>query len=355
MFKQLKQFPKYEVSSSGEIRRIGETQACAVAKDRYGHLVVLLELPNRTNRFKRMRVATLVLMAFNPPKIERPYQMLTINFIDGNKQNVSATNLEWDLVLYTPTADALLASSDKLKYIDIPDFPGYQINIEGIVRDASGNIRRRVVGGNGYLYVAIVDPVVGIQRSVPVHRLMALAFLGHPKDTTLLVVNHKDGNVLNNTPDNLEWTTHSGNNRHAVENKLANLARPVLAMKVSSREVTEYFSLGEFSRVTGTPEKAIWWRLKNGTEIRPYHGYFIKYKDDKRPWPGRGTTFKKQQHEGTAVEVKDLQTKNVLKFESYAKAGKYLGKDHKSIMHQALKPIVTKYLGRYLIRKVPVE
>lgn len=50
------------------------------------------------------------------------------------------------------------------------------------------------------------------------HRLVAEAFIPQPDGCN--VVNHKDGNKLNNTIDNLEWTTVSGNNFHAYENGL---------------------------------------------------------------------------------------------------------------------------------------
>jgi len=51
-----------------------------------------------------------------------------------------------------------------------------------------------------------------------VHRLVALAFCPQPVDCN--IVNHIDGDKLNNVATNLEWTTIRGNNRHAYESGL---------------------------------------------------------------------------------------------------------------------------------------
>jgi len=54
-----------------------------------------------------------------------------------------------------------------------------------------------------------------------VHRLVATAFVSGFSPE--MVVNHVDGNKLNNTPSNLEWTTKGGNTRHAWNAGLVDL------------------------------------------------------------------------------------------------------------------------------------
>ena len=73
------------------------------------------------------------------------------------------------------------------------------------------------VDNRGYRRVAL-----GSVHDVAIHRLVAHHFVSVPKyllDQGLskenLVVNHLDGNKLNNRWDNLEWTTNEGNMAHA--------------------------------------------------------------------------------------------------------------------------------------------
>ena len=60
---------------------------------------------------------------------------------------------------------------------------------------------------SAYLYVGLYHD--GIWNHVPVHRLVASVYCSQAPDCN--VVNHIDGNILNNHYTNLEWTTQKDN------------------------------------------------------------------------------------------------------------------------------------------------
>jgi hypothetical protein len=67
-----------------------------------------------------------------------------------------------------------------------------------------------------------------IKSTIQLHRIVAKAFL--PNSENKRVVNHIDGNKLNNKVDNLEWTSHRENSCHYYQN--INTGTPVGVYKL---------------------------------------------------------------------------------------------------------------------------
>ena len=114
---------------------------------------------------------------------------------------------------------------------DIPGFEDlYEISDGGIVRskdrtrvDTLGRTRswkgkelNPDVAPNGYYRVTLADGKRKAQRYL--HRLLAELFIPNPDN--LPQVNHKDGNKLNCSLDNLEWVTNKENVVHAYRHGL---------------------------------------------------------------------------------------------------------------------------------------
>lgn len=107
----------------------------------------------------------------------------------------------------------------------------YQINMNGQVRSLGrmhprygfwiARIKelRPAMGSHGYLSVGLSKNKKMVQCNI--HRLLAEQFIPKREDLNCkTIVNHKDGNKLNNNLDNLEWVTYSENLVHAYRTGL---------------------------------------------------------------------------------------------------------------------------------------
>ena len=92
----------------------------------------------------------------------------------------------------------------------------YFINEYCVLKNAKGNIIKPQNRADGYLQYQLCKN--GIRHSYKIHRLVAKAFVENPQNYN--VVNHKDGNKLNNYYGNLEWCTSAQNNQHSWDNHL---------------------------------------------------------------------------------------------------------------------------------------
>lgn len=103
------------------------------------------------------------------------------------------------------------------------------------IRTAKGSIMTNRTTSWGYLSTTLTKEGKG--KNIQVHRLVALTFIENPENKSL--VNHKDGNKINNLKSNLEWATYSENTKHAF--KIGLVGRSGTAKKVMNSITGEIY------------------------------------------------------------------------------------------------------------------
>lgn len=134
----------------------------------------------------------------------------------------------------------------------------YEVSDTGIVRGVkSGKTLKYAYTYNGYRRVSIYRDAK--KKTVMVHRLVAMSFLGLPPSEHYQI-NHKDGDKTNNTVSNLEWCTPSENVKHSFtigireHNKqrlLETNRKAVIQKTLSGVPIKEWYSMSEAARYTG--------------------------------------------------------------------------------------------------------
>ena len=97
----------------------------------------------------------------------------------------------------------------------------YEVSSLGRLRNKNtGHILKPFISNTGYCRISINDFRTSKKKNtnLSVHRLVAEAFI--PNECNKPEVNHKDGNKMNNSVDNLEWSTESENRHHAYTTHL---------------------------------------------------------------------------------------------------------------------------------------
>lgn len=166
----------------------------------------------------------------------------------------------------------------------------YFIDEQGRCYNAkTANYLKGQISNSGYLnYNISITP--DNKRRLYAHRLVATAYLENPNN--LPVVNHKDGNKLNNNVDNLEWVTVQENTEHAIRTGLIH-GQEVYAFDKQGTLIHSFKSIEETS-AAGFDRTSIWQELQKEKKEPIYNLYWSKTKDininnflDKRPNTGK--------------------------------------------------------------------
>lgn len=165
----------------------------------------------------------------------------------------------------------------------IPGYENYGVNEVGMVVSLQTQQVLQCYILNGYL---IVNTFRGsLTETLPVHRAVALAWVHNPDPTIFNIVNHKDGETMNNYWQNLEWTNYSGNNYHAVEHGLRNDNIPCKVRDFCTGNVTFFPSIAQACVFMGLPKDTEISRLQPkmfGKLIQEQ--YEFRFDSDQTPW-----------------------------------------------------------------------
>jgi hypothetical protein len=97
---------------------------------------------------------------------------------------------------------------------------------------------------DGYVITFLKNSKLNVRKRVRLHRMVGLLFVDNPNPTEFSVINHIDGNKVNNHHSNLEWTTVSQNNKHAA---LTGLRKTILDNDQTRLLRSEYISDDEIT------------------------------------------------------------------------------------------------------------
>lgn len=307
------EFSQYEVSSYGQIRNLSTSYILrgSIHSDGYRKFC----LTSDTGQRKFLYCHRLVALAF----LSNPDNKDTVDHIDRNKQNNRVDNLRWlshkeqnlnrnnsvgknrgrSILQYDKSGDLITSwesaaeaerglgidtrriidscrghthkdtgfiwkykeeidsseGNEIWKNITLDGWENYSVSSTGKVKRNDGRILKGTIR-HGYHEVSIRKGESKLSQRV--HRLVANEFL--EKVTDDLVVNHKNGNKLDNNVDNLEWVTIADNNRHAVETGLRTKTgkeRCIIQLSSIGEEIARHPSIIEAQRQTGVCRQSI--------------------------------------------------------------------------------------------------
>ena len=251
MRKKISGYERYEIDELGNVYNTETNKVMQGSISEHGYRYYRLSKDGKKKMFYGHR---LVAEAFIP----NPDNLPVINHIDGNKLNNSVTNLEW--VSYSENVEkahqtGLIGSRRKREvytkdlngeiWRDIKDFPLYKISNYGRIRNLKTDTILRPSYTCGYYKVRLSNN--GLVSDFLVHRLVYDTFCGTYKKG--YVIDHIDGNKLNNKADNLRLLSESDNVMASLyETHTNHSAKAVDQYDLNGKYINTYPSTKEAAR-----------------------------------------------------------------------------------------------------------
>lgn len=232
---------------------------------------------------KKVKVHRMVAETF----LENTENKEIVNHIDGDTHNFKLDNLEWATAKENSNhavQTGLLPKSnqngiiyyyeDGEELFPIKDYPNYLVSNYGkVINKNTKRVLKSCITNNGYQQVNLWKNNKG--KNFLIHQLV---YTNITQDYELknFVINHKDGNKLNNNINNLEKITYQENNLHAeYQIKTHKCAKPIYQLDKNKVIIQEWASIHEAQRKTNINN--ISRALKTS---RTAGGYYWVYKEN---------------------------------------------------------------------------
>lgn len=185
---------------------------------------------------------------------------------------------------------------DRHEWTTIPIYDGlYEImldeNNQPLIRGKDKRvILKPTINNSGYQFVILHDKDKN-QHMLTLHRAVALTFVPNPNNYP--IINHKDENKLNCSPENLEWCTRKYNNAYnnlheKINNKILNtygkevwiynFNGELVYHDIGTRKCVRELNLGSSGNFSST----LSFNDKNPDKLRQYKGYLPFLKEMKK-------------------------------------------------------------------------
>lgn len=293
MWRTIQEFPNYKISESGIVKNKKTNQNIKISKEGYVSF----------GKIKRAVKKLLKIVFASSDQIDEIWKKITDypNYLISNKCRVKNAKTGQILQACNNNRCITIINNKICKSVSvkklvrdhfpqeddkneiwkvITDHPNYEVSDKGRVRNKTNKrINKPDNISNGYSRYTLSKN--GKPTIIRGHYLVLTTFSPDLKRNE--VINHKDGNKLNNELENLEWLSKQGNAQHAIQTGLCKkYLRPVYQIDKDTNEILKVFnSASDAAKFVKVAVTMIIRVCKNNK--RTCHGYKWQYINKERP------------------------------------------------------------------------